>query len=92
MTYEQAMIERRGFLIGLLASPALVRASSLDFVPRAVPTPGVMTLEDMIALQDAFRDHLIDQFVNPPLLMDRMRIVGFHEPDAALVREVMGDG
>jgi hypothetical protein len=29
------MLNRRGFLVGLLATPALVRASSLDYVPRA---------------------------------------------------------
>jgi hypothetical protein len=29
------MLNRRGFLAGLLATPALVRAGSLDYVPRA---------------------------------------------------------
>lgn len=29
-------MNRRGFLLGILAAPVLVRASSLDYVPRGV--------------------------------------------------------
>lgn len=30
------MMKRRGFLLGLLAMPLIVRASSLDYVPRGL--------------------------------------------------------
>ena len=41
---------RRTFIAGLLTAPALVRASSLDFVPRGVPLSDVINNVEWIPL------------------------------------------
>lgn len=44
-------MNRRGFLTGLLAAPVLVRASSLEYVPRQLIAPQAMTVHEVALRQ-----------------------------------------
>ena len=68
-------MNRRGFITGmtsLIVSPSIVRASSLDFVPRA-RLPVRLSLIDQAAVQEAIdeqRQRLIALLVNPSAILE----------------------
>lgn len=80
------MISRRAFFLGALAAPALVRASSLDFVPRpwveaALPPvmmpPDRSLRADMAMLQFARPRLVLQQFGKPPFMPNKAHRVEF---------------